>query len=116
MAKKSNTELEQQRMIAFKKSYTRGRNQYANIDGSASILDWERSRLDAIARTRGFRTREGVDYAVANELGVSLTEEDIEAMLCLDKDVNDEQSKLHSSPLAVVMRQANEIVLLELMK
>jgi hypothetical protein len=54
--------------------------------------------------------------AVANELGVSLTEEDIEAMLCLDKDVNDEQSKLHSSPLAVVMRQANEIVLLELMK
>ena len=72
MAKKSNKELEQQRAIAFKKSYTRGRNQYASIDGSASILDWERSRLDAIARTRGFRTREGVDYAVANELGITM--------------------------------------------
>lgn len=72
MAKKSTKELEQQRTIAFMKSYTRGRNQYANIDGSASILDWDRSRLDTIARTRGFRTKEGVDYAVANELGITM--------------------------------------------
>lgn len=36
------------------------------------ILDWDRSRLDAIARTRGFRTREGVDYAIANELGITM--------------------------------------------
>lgn len=72
MAKKSTKELELQRHIAFKKSYVRGRNQYANIDGSASILDWERSRLDTIARTRGFRTKDGLDYAVANELGITM--------------------------------------------
>ena len=72
MAKKSTTELERQREIAFKKAYNRGRNQYASIDGSASILDWDRSRLDTIARTRGFRTKEGVDYAVANELGMTM--------------------------------------------
>ena len=72
MAKKSTQELEKQRTIAFKKSYTRGRNQYKNIDGSASILDWDRKRLDTIARTRGFRTKEGVDYVVANELGITM--------------------------------------------
>lgn len=72
MAKKSTKTLEQQRAIAFKKSYVRGRNQYKNVDGSASVLDWDRSRLDVIARTRGFRTKEGVDYAVANELGMTM--------------------------------------------
>lgn len=72
MAKKSTQELERQRTIAFKKAYTRGRNQYANIDGSASILDWDRARLDKIARTRGFRTKDGVDYAIANELGMTM--------------------------------------------
>ena len=54
--------------------------------------------------------------ALAIKLGVDLSEEDIEALTCLDKDTNDEQAKFHSSPLAVIMRQANEIVMLELSK
>ena len=72
MAKKSTKELEQQRLIAFKKSYTRGQNMYLNVNSTAAILDWERSRLDTVARTRGFRTKEGVDYAVANELSITM--------------------------------------------
>ena len=48
--------------------------------------------------------------AVASRLGMTLDESDIEALLSIDKDVNDEQAKYYTSPLALIIRQANEIL------
>ena len=55
----------------------------------------------------------GRSTALAIKLGVTLDENDIEALTIIDKDVNDEQAKLFATPLAVIVRQANELVIME---
>jgi 23S rRNA maturation-related 3'-5' exoribonuclease YhaM len=50
-------------------------------------------------------------YATSN--GVSLTEEEYQAILNHDKDDSDKQAKWHSTTLAVVLKQANELAILE---
>lgn len=52
-----------------------------------------------------------VYYAVNN--GVSLTEDEYQAILNHDKDDTDKQSKWHSNMLAVLLRQANELAIME---
>lgn len=50
---------------------------------------------------------------IAINNGVSFTEEEYEAMSCMDK-VDDTQSKYFSSTLSVIVRQANELTLQQL--
>lgn len=72
MAGKSTKELENERAMYYKKQCRRERRQYAKVHTSAAILDWDRSRLDAVARSRGFRTQDGIDYVIAKELELSI--------------------------------------------
>lgn len=51
--------------------------------------------------------------AIAFKLGLTLTDNEIEAITIIDKDSNDEQAKLFATPLAVIIRQANELTLTE---
>lgn len=50
-------------------------------------------------------------YAVNN--GVSLTEEEFQAIVNHDKDDDDKQAKWHSNILGVILRQANELAIME---
>ena len=50
-------------------------------------------------------------YATSH--GVSLSEEEYQAILNHDKDDSDKQAKWHSTTLAVILRQANELAILE---
>ena len=52
-----------------------------------------------------------VHYAISN--GVSFTEEEYQAILNHDKDDTDKQAKWHSDTLGVVLRQANELAIME---
>lgn len=51
--------------------------------------------------------------AIALRLGVELDEYDIEALTIIDKDGNDEQAKFFTSPLAMIIKQANEQINME---
>lgn len=51
--------------------------------------------------------------ALAFKLGITLTDNEIEAITIIDKDTNDEQAKMFATPLAVIIRQANELILTE---
>lgn len=42
-------------------------------------------------------------------LGITFTAEEFEAMLILDKDDNDMQSKYYATPLSIIVKQANEL-------
>ena len=46
---------------------------------------------------------------LCQELGITFTPEEFEAMLILDKDDSDLQSKFYSNPLSVIIKQANEL-------
>jgi hypothetical protein len=48
--------------------------------------------------------------------GIKLTCEEFEAIRILDKDASDEQAKYFSSPLAILVKTANEIAMLEIKK
>ncbi len=50
-------------------------------------------------------------YALSN--GVTLSEEEYQAIINYDKDDSDKQAKWHSSTLGVILRQANELAILE---
>ncbi len=50
-------------------------------------------------------------YAVNN--GVTLTEEEFQAIVNHDKDDDDKQAKWHSNLLGVILRQANELAIME---
>lgn len=50
-------------------------------------------------------------YAVSN--GISLTEEEYQAIINHDKDDTDKQAKWHSNILGVILRQANELAIIE---
>lgn len=50
-------------------------------------------------------------YAINN--GVSLTEEEYQAIVNHDKDDDDKQAKWHSNILGVILRQANELAIME---
>lgn len=52
--------------------------------------------------------------ALANSLGITFDEEELEAMLIIDKDVNDDQ-KTFATPLSIIVKQANEWVTTESM-
>ena len=52
-----------------------------------------------------------VHYATSN--GVTFTEGEYQAILNHDKDDSDKQAKWHSTTLAVILRQANELAILE---
>lgn len=47
---------------------------------------------------------------LVQEFGIKLTLDEFEAMLILDRDDNDSQTKLYATPLAVVIKQANELL------
>lgn len=49
---------------------------------------------------------------LAQELGITFTPQEIEAMTILDRDPSDEQALYFSSPLATVIKQANELTFL----
>lgn len=51
---------------------------------------------------------------ICQEAGISFTEEEIEAMIILDREVTDEQARYFSSTMAVIVKQANELSLLEI--
>lgn len=50
-------------------------------------------------------------YALSN--GVELSEEEFQAIINYDKDDSDKQAKWHSCTLGVILRQANELAILE---
>lgn len=50
-------------------------------------------------------------YALSN--GVTLSEEEFQAIINHDKDDSDKQAKWHSNILGVILRQANEIAILD---
>jgi len=50
-------------------------------------------------------------YALSN--GITLTEDEFQSIINHDKDDTDKQAKWHSSTLAVVLRQANELAIME---
>jgi hypothetical protein len=50
-------------------------------------------------------------YAVSN--GVTLTDDEYQAIINHDKDDSDKQSKWHSETLAVILKQANELAIME---
>ena len=50
-------------------------------------------------------------YTLSN--GVTLSEEEYQAIINYDKDDSDKQAKWHSSTLGVILRQANELAILE---
>ena len=49
---------------------------------------------------------------LALECGITFTPQEIEAMICLDRDPSDEQARYYSSPLSTIIRQANELTFL----
>ena len=50
-------------------------------------------------------------YALSN--GVTLTEEEYQAIVNYDKDDSDKQAKWHSTTLGVILRQANELAIMD---
>jgi len=50
---------------------------------------------------------------IAMDNGVSLSEDEYQAIVNHDKDDSDKQAKWHSTSLAVILRQANELAILE---
>lgn len=50
-------------------------------------------------------------YALSN--GIELTEDEFQAIINHDKDDSDKQAKYYSSTLSVILRQANELAILE---
>lgn len=50
-------------------------------------------------------------YAITN--GVKFTEEEYQAIVNYDKDGDDKQAKWHTNTLGVILRQANELAILE---
>jgi len=50
-------------------------------------------------------------YALSN--GVVLTEDEFQAIINHDKDDSDKQAKWHSTTIAVILRQANELAILD---
>lgn len=50
---------------------------------------------------------------ICQECNISLTEEEMEAMIILERNEDDSQAKFYSSPLAIIIKTANEIVNLE---
>jgi HD superfamily phosphodiesterase len=50
-------------------------------------------------------------YALSN--GVALTEEEFQAIVNHDKDDSDKQAKWHSTTLGVILKQANELAIME---
>ena len=50
---------------------------------------------------------------MAQNLGVSFSNEEFEAMLILDRDDNDLQAKFYSSPLSIIIKKANELTFLQ---
>lgn len=51
---------------------------------------------------------------LSQECDIKFTLEEFEAMLIMDRDDNDAQSKLYSTPLSVVVKQANDLLRLTL--
>lgn len=49
---------------------------------------------------------------LCQDMGITFTPEEFEAMLILDKDDNDLQSKFYSNPLSIIVKQANELTYL----
>ena len=51
---------------------------------------------------------------ICNECGIQLTEEEMEAMLILDRaEEGDAQAKFFSTPLSIVIKLTNELFTLE---
>lgn len=50
-------------------------------------------------------------YALSN--GISLTEDEFQAIINHDKDDSDKQAKWHSSTIGIILKQANELAILE---
>ena len=49
----------------------------------------------------------------ATKYGISLTEEEYQAILNYDKSEDDKQSKWYSSTLSTILKQANELAIIE---
>jgi len=49
----------------------------------------------------------------ALDCGVTLTEDEFQAIVNHDKGDEDKQSKWHSNPLAIILKQANELAIME---
>lgn len=49
----------------------------------------------------------------ATKFGVALTEDEYQAIINHDKDDSDKQAKWHSNMLAVILKQANELAIME---
>ena len=49
---------------------------------------------------------------MAYECGIPLTASEVEAMTIMDKEAEDKQAKYFSSPLATIIKQANELTYL----
>ena len=50
---------------------------------------------------------------IANQLNIHLTPNEYEAMIVMDREVSDKQSEFYSSPLATVIKQANQLTYLQ---
>lgn len=50
---------------------------------------------------------------IANQLGISLTPNEYEAMIIMDRDASDKQVEFYSSQLATIIKQANQLTHLQ---
>ena len=50
---------------------------------------------------------------IANQLNIQLTPNEYEAMIIMDREVSDKQSEFYSSPLATIIKQANQLTYLQ---
>lgn len=64
-----------------------------------------------VALRTGFRS-----LLLCQECGINFTAEEAEAMTIMDRDATDEQAKFYCTPLSVILRQANELALMDVTK
>lgn len=77
---------------------------------------WEIEKLGKLFKfnTKKIALRLGMrSVALAMKLGIVLSDVELEAITIIDKDSNDEQAKFFANPISVIVRQANEITMLE---
>jgi hypothetical protein len=53
---------------------------------------------------------------LAQQCGVTFTPEEAEAMTVNDRDLTDDQARWHSSVMATIVRQANELTYIQINK
>jgi hypothetical protein len=87
----------------------------ARLYTSEGVAKWQKDRgINYVFNEELVSMRIGersAHYALSN--GVSLTDEEYQAIINHDKEEDDKQAKWHTSTLGVILRQANELAIME---